>query len=106
MIQVTPAAAEQIRKSAHASQAEGMPLRVAVSQGDDKKLHYAVGFDDTGGCEDDTCYTSHGIDIVVSPASIALARDMTIDYVALEGDDYQFIFLNPNDPDYEPPDSR
>lgn len=103
MIQVTPAAAEQIRKSAHETKSEGMPLRIAVSQGDDKKLYYAMGFDDVGGHEDDTRYTSHGIDIVVSSSSIALASDMTVDYVELEEGDRQFIFLNPNDPDYKPP---
>ena len=103
MIQLTPSAAEQIRESAHETRAEGMPLRVAVSQGDDKKFHYAVGFDDTGGHKDDACYTSHGIDIVVAPASIALARGMTIDYVELKEGERQFIFLNPNDPSYEPP---
>ena len=104
MIQVTPAAAEQIRKSAHESQAEGMPLRIAINQGDDKKLHYAMGFDDVGSREDDTRYTSYGIEIVVSSASIALSKNMTIDYVEIEeGGGHQFIFLNPNDPNYKPP---
>ena len=103
MIQVTPSAAEQIRKSAQKTHAEGLPLRVAVSQGDDKKLHYAMGFDDVGDRKGDTRYTSHGIEIVVAPASFALSKDMTIDYVELEEGNPQFIFLNPNDPDYEPP---
>ena len=31
-------------------------------------------------------------------------KNCTLDYVEIEKSNFQFIFLNPNDPDYNPPD--
>jgi iron-sulfur cluster assembly protein len=44
-----------------------------------------------------------GIEIVVSEHSQGLLDGMTVDYVEIEPDTFQFIFLNPNDANYSPP---
>ena len=45
-----------------------------------------------------------GVDLVVATASKDLADGMTIDYVELSAGEAEFIFMNPNDPEYVPPD--
>jgi len=100
MITLTPEAAKQIRFSAKEGNLEGLPIRVAVTKNNDGSLHYGMGFDDVK--EDDTSYTSDGVDVVVSEASKDLLTGTTIDYVELEPGNSQFIFMNPNDPDYKP----
>jgi iron-sulfur cluster assembly protein len=101
MITLTPEAAKQIRQSAKQGNLEGLPLRLAGTKNDDGSIHYGMGFDDVK--EDDTTYTSEGVDIVVSVISRELLDGMTVDYVELEPGKPQFIFMNPNDPAYVPP---
>jgi iron-sulfur cluster assembly protein len=103
MITLTAQAAKQIRISAQQGQTEGLPLRIAATQKPDKSLHYGMGFDDTGGDENDLKFNSEGIELVVSGSSLPLVNGMVIDYVELEPDQHRFIFLNPNDPNYTPP---
>ena len=78
------------------------PLRIAVRTEDDGSFHYAMGFDDQR-LPGDEFFNFDGIDLVVSTTSKPLADGMTIDYVELEPGNWQFIFLNPNDPAYVPP---
>lgn len=101
MIKITPIAANQIKLSAQQGKTEGMPLRIAVSKNDDGSLHYGMGFDDSK--EDDITITSQDIDIIVSPISAELLKETMLDFVELEPGKSQFIFMNPNDPDYKPP---
>lgn len=100
MITVSPAAAEQIRKSAEETDSEGMYLRVAARVTPDEALDYGMGFDDPR--DDDLRNTSEGIDIVVAPSSADLLHGTHIDYVQLETGEYNFIFQNPNDPAQKP----
>jgi len=100
MITVSPAAAEQIRKSAEETDAEGMCLRVAARVTPDEALDYGMGFDDPR--DDDLRNTSEGIDIIVAPNSADLLHGTHIDYVQLETGEYNFIFQNPNDPAQKP----
>ncbi len=100
MITVSPAAAEQIRKSAEETDAEGMCLRVAARVTPDEALDYGMGFDDPR--DDDLRNTSEGIEIVVAPNSADLLHGTHIDYVQLETGEYNFIFQNPNDPAQKP----
>jgi iron-sulfur cluster assembly protein len=100
MITVSPAAAEQIRKSAEETDSEGMCLRVAARVTPDEALDYGMGFDDPR--DDDLRNTSEGIDIVVAPSSADLLHGTHIDYVQLETGEYNFIFQNPNDPAQKP----
>ena len=44
-----------------------------------------------------------GVDVVIGRQDKALLNGATLDYVELEPGAFQFIFLNPNDPHFEPP---
>jgi len=101
MITVTAEAAKQIKLSARQGKSEGMPLRIAASRNDDDSIHYGMGFDDSK--EDDISVTSEDVEIVVSPVSAELLNDTVLDFVELEPGKHQFIFMNPNDPGYTPP---
>lgn len=102
MITVTSKAAEQIKQSAKQSQMEGMPLRIAAKRTDDGSIEYAMGFADQQH-ENDVNYTSEGVTIMVPPASVDLLNGCTLDFVELEPGHFNFIFMNPNDPNYVPP---
>jgi len=104
LLEVTANAAQQVRYQAKQNRMEGMPLRIAAKRNPDGTLHYGMGFDDTGR-DDDTSFQSSGIDVVISPMSLDLLTDTVLDYVQMDDGKYEFIFLNPNDPNYKPPDS-
>lgn len=101
MITITPEAAQQIRESAKQGHLEGLPLRVAAKRNDDGTIHYAMGFAEDEN-QDDMRFTTEGIEVVVSPFSIDLLNDTTIDYVELDSGEHNFVFKNPNDPNYQP----
>ena len=101
MITITPAAAAQIKLSAEQGKTEGMSLRIAASRNDDNSIHYGMGFDDSK--EDDITVPAEDIEIIVSASSAELLKNTTIDFVELEPNKFQFIFMNPNDPNYKPP---
>lgn len=103
MIHISKTAAEQIKQSAEQSEITHTSLRIAIKKNDDGSLHYAMGFDDAIS-DDDMKFTSNDIDLVISPSSIALATGMTIDFVELDDKQFNFIFINPNDPNYSPAD--
>jgi len=102
LLEVTANAAQQIRYQAKQNRMEGMPLRIAVKRNPDGTLHYGMGFDDTGR-DDDTSFQTAGIDVVISPMSLDLLSNTVLDYVQLDDGKYEFIYLNPNDPNYKPP---
>ncbi len=102
MIIVTKVAAEQIRISAKQGQMEGMPLRVAAQRQKDGSIHYGLGFADEER-DEDLHFKSEGIEILVSPISLDLVTNMVIDFVELDNGEKNFIFKNPNDPNYTPP---
>ena len=104
MINVTANAASQIRFSANEAGIPDAVLRVAVKQLEDGSLHYAMGFDDAIS-EDDLRFESEGIALVISQSSQPLAVDMTIDFVELDDGEKNFVFLNPNDKNYTPPET-
>ena len=101
MITLTPQAAQQIRVAAREGHMEGMALRLAAKRNPDGSIHYGMGFDDVGR-DEDLRFTSEGIDVVIAPVSIDLLTGTTIDYVELEPGSFNFIFLNPSDPNYQP----
>ena len=78
-----------------------MPLRIAATRNEDNSIHYGMGFD--ASKDDDIAVTSADVDIVVSPVSAELLKDTVLDFVELEPGKHQFIFMNPNDPTYKPP---
>lgn len=101
MITVSPKAAEQIKVSAQQNQSENLCLRVAARVTTDEGIDYGMGFDEER--EGDLKNTSEGIDIVVATSSAEILHGMHIDYVQLEDGTSNFIFLNPNDPNYKAP---
>ena len=101
MITVTEEAAKQIKLSAEQGNSGGMPLRIAATRNEDNSIHYGMGFDDSK--DDDIAITFADVDIVVSPVSAELLKDTVLDFVELEPGKHQFIFMNPNDPTYKPP---
>lgn len=101
MITITDSAAAQIKLSAEQSKTEGMALRIAATRNQDNSIHYGMGFDDVK--EDDVSITSEDIEIIVAPSSAKLLNNTVVDFVELEPDNFQFIFKNPNDPEYKAP---
>jgi len=102
IINITEAAAAQIRESIKVHALESPSLRIAVMIRADGSFHYAMGFDEQN-CEDDLKLQANTINIVVNSAMISMLKNMTLDYVELEKGQYSFIFMNPNDPSYQPP---
>jgi iron-sulfur cluster assembly protein len=101
MITVSKAAAEQIQESAKQGNAEGMKLRIAANKKDDGSIEYVMGFADRD-MDDDIFFDSEGVKIVVSASCYELLKNTEIDFVKLDDqDDMQFIFKNPNDPNYK-----
>jgi iron-sulfur cluster assembly protein len=65
-------------------------------------MHYGMGFDDTE-LDGDMHIHAGGIDVVIGESSLLLMEGATLDYVEIEPETWQFIFLNPNDANYSPP---
>jgi len=102
MITITPAATEQIRHSASEGKMEGVSMRIAAKRNPDGTMHYGMGFDDNE-LDGDIHVNADGIDVVIGESSFTLLEGTTLDYVELEPDNWQFIFMNPNDSNYSPP---
>ena len=101
MIIITPQAAKQIRISSEQNESTGMALRIAAKKMNDGSFEYGIGFDHTK--DDDIDLKCEGVNIIFSPEYGPMIKGMTIDFVEFEEGQYQFIFLNPNDPNYVPP---
>ena len=102
MISLSTAALEQIKLSADSGDMASTPLRIAAKKLEDGSFHYAMGFDEQR-LPGDSFFNFDGVDLVVSTGSLELVDGMTVDFVELEPGKAEFIFLNPNDPDYVPP---
>lgn len=101
MITVSPEAAAQIKVSVEQGKAEGLALRLAIHQKEDKSFHYVMGFDD-GKMDGDLVVDTEGVKVVLDSESQKLAAGLKLDYIDLEGNK-EFVFLNPNDPAYRAP---
>ena len=103
-VEITKAAADQVKKSALESKLDNTPLRIAATRKADNSIHYGLGFDDTGASkEKDHRFESNGVEIIVAESSLELLQGTTIDFVELQPKQFHFVFLNPNDPNYSPP---
>lgn len=102
MITVTEEAAKQIRESARQGNAEGLPLRIAAQRQDNGSIHYALGFADEEH-DEDLHFNTEGVEIIVSPISLPLLDNTIIDFVELDNGEKNFVFKNPNDPNFRPP---
>ncbi len=97
MITISKNAASQIEYSARESGINNAVMRIAIRRLADGSFHYALGFDDAFSHQD-IRFRSEGVDLVVSPDSLDLGREMTIDFVELDSGEKNFIFINPVDP--------
>lgn len=101
MITVTSRAAEQIKKSAEEGGMQALALRLAVRENDDGSFEYGMGFDETK--DDDMAFQSEGVELIIAPQYGPMLKGTVIDFVEYQPGDHRFIFMNPNDPNYEPP---
>ncbi|NEX15621.1 MAG: iron-sulfur cluster assembly accessory protein [Halochromatium sp.] len=101
MFKLTTAAAEQILKAAKEAGTEGMALRLAATQQADGSFDYRMGFD--APTEEDIRFQSEGVDLVMTPEDIPLLDQAVMDFVEIEPGKLHFIFMNPKDPNYQPP---
>lgn len=101
MITISPRAAEQIKKSAEQTASTDMHLRIAATIKVDESLDYGMGFDEVK--EGDVHVNCEGVDIIIAPSSAEHLNGAHLDFVALEDGTFNFIFQNPNDPNYKPP---
>jgi iron-sulfur cluster assembly protein len=98
MFHLTPTAAEQILRAANAQQDDKQPplcLRVAAKI-EDGEIVYGMGFDDER--DNDAVFEVEGVTLLIAPRSQELLTGTTLDFVELKPGEFQFIFLNPNEP--------
>ena len=100
-INITPQAAEQIRKSAAQPDLEQLCLRLAARLGEGGVIEYGMGFDEAA--DGDTKFESEGIAVLVAAACVELLAGATLDYVEINPGEERFIFINPNDPSHKAP---
>ena len=103
IFEITDKAAKQISSASEASDSKGWPLRIAVDI-KDGKFNYLMGFDQSK--EEDLRLKINNIEIIISPDSMVNLKNCKLDFVEIEKDKYEFIFLNPNDPSYSPPNEE
>ena len=101
MLKITPAAADQIKEQIKQSDTEGLYLRIAAKTNQDGSFEYGMGFDESN--DHDIKVNSHDLILVSDPQSAELLEDATLDYVEIEPGQHHFIFKNPIDPNYTPP---
>ncbi len=102
MITITKKAAEEISLSTHNPETQGLTIRFAVDQ-TDEGFQYLMGFDDRH--EGDIHLQSNGVEYILAYEQKALLEGMVVDFDQIEaGQDYSFVFMNPNDPDYTAPE--
>lgn len=101
MFKVTKAASAELKRSMQHHDFDDMPLRVAAQRTADGTIEYQMGFDEAG--PGDTMVASRGIDVVISKDHQAILNGTELDYVELDEGGMHFIFKNPNDPSYVPP---
>ena len=103
MIRITAEAARQIQNAAAGGDAEKLALRIAAKRASDGSIEYGMGFD--AERKNDLQLITEGVTVLVSPHSKELLQGTVLDFVELEPGDFQFIFINPNEPGTPQPES-
>ena len=92
-IQITPNAAEEVKKLIEAENKPEIGLRLGVKGGGCSGLSYDLGFSPMK--EADTIMDSYGFKVFMDPKSIIYLKGMQLDYQGgLNGKG--FVFQNPN----------
>lgn len=98
MFHLTTAAAEQILRAASPQPdgaSAGPSLRIAAKI-EEGEVVYGMGFDDER--ENDAVIEAAGVTLLIAPPSQPLLAGATLDFVELKPGEFQFIFINPNEP--------
>lgn len=95
MINITPAAAEQIKIALNQHESDDLVLRIAARRMPDGGIDHTMGFDEHK--PNDTLLTVNDVEIAISADSKILTQGLILDFVEFEPDDYRFIFNNPNE---------
>jgi Fe-S cluster assembly iron-binding protein IscA len=104
MITITKKAAEEIKLSTHNPDTQGLLIRFAVEE-TTEGFQYLMGFDELKS--DDIHLESNGIEYLVSYNQKDFLTNMVVDFDQIEsGQEYSFVFINPNDPNYIPPEGK
>lgn len=93
MISLTQTAAEQIREAAGNAGAQDMGLRIAAKVNEAGMLEFGMGFDNER--TDDKIVDSWGMTILISPHSVELLDDVTIDFTEVTPGEQGFVFMKP-----------
>ena len=102
IFEISDDAAKQINVAADASESSKWPLRISLNIDSSGKFNYLMGFDQSK--EEDLQLKVNGINILIDPDSMVNLKNTKLDYVEIDDSDKQFIFINPNDPEYKKPD--
>ena len=104
IFEISDTASKQILTSSESTDSKDWPLRIAVNVDSNGKYNYLMGFDQSK--EEDLRLKINKVEIVISPDSMINLKNCKLDYVEIDKGVYEFIFLNPNDPAYVPPDEK
>jgi iron-sulfur cluster assembly protein len=105
MIDIRPAAAEQIKAVLRSQRETGLVLRVAARRGDDGAIEYGMGFDERRD-QDEEVVTEAGITLLVSPPSLEAIAGTVIDYVEIAPGDLRFVFYRADEMPAEQPSEQ
>ncbi|SMN11673.1 Cobyrinic acid A,C-diamide synthase [uncultured Candidatus Thioglobus sp.] len=104
MITITKNAAEEIGLSTQNPETQGLKMRFAVDK-TDEGFQYLMGFDELA--EGDIHLESNGVEYILSYAQKEFLQGMVVDFDEIDTEGgYGFIFMNPNDPNYTPPENH
>jgi iron-sulfur cluster assembly protein len=104
MITLTEKAIEQVKQAAEQSEAAGLALRLAARRNTDGTMEYGMGFDDP--TDDDMMFRFGDVEVVMNGEYGPLLKGTTIDFVEIEPGQWHFIFMNPNDANFQPGDGN
>lgn len=91
MFALTAAAAQRIMQAAQASDAASLALRVAARLDADGSTQYGMGFDEPR--DEDLKLDLEGVAVLIGEESQALLANTQLDYVELEPNQFNFIFI-------------
>ena len=102
---ITKDAAEEILRSMRLTDSSTGSLRIAAKRRADGSIDYVMGFDEAD--DTDTVVEQRSVEVLIGLTSLDLLAGALLDYVRLETNGAkEFIFLNPNDPQFVPPDAN
>ena len=103
IFEISDEAAKQIKDTSELSESSEWPLRISLNVDNNGKFNYLMGFDQSK--EEDLQLKINGINILIDPNSMINLKNTKLDFVAIDGSNKQFIFINPNDPEFKEPDN-